>query len=142
MTTTPHPHSTKSVVERYVAAVAAGDESAVRDLFAPDATWHLFGDLPMSGTWSGRDTIINEFLAGALSRYEPGSITLDITGIVVDGARAVVEWTSCARTLHGEPYENHCIGVFTVQDGRIQAVREYVDTLHAQRKLYASENVA
>ena len=52
----------KQVIERYVAALAAGDEDTIRDCFAEDATWRLDGDLPISGTWSGRDTILDEFL--------------------------------------------------------------------------------
>ena len=128
---------TRTVVERYVAAVEAGDGATVRELFAESATWQLFGDMPMSGTWRGRDTIIDEFLAGALGNYEPGSIRLEITAIVADGDRAVVELTSRARTRRGEPYENFCIGAFMVRDGKIQAVREYMDTAYAQRMLFA-----
>ena len=128
--------NTRAVVERYVAAVEAGDGATVRELFAESATWQLFGDMPMSGTWRGRDTIIDDFLAGALGHYEPGSVRLEITAIVADGGRAVVEWTSRARTLRGEPYENFCIGAFTVRDGKIQAVREYMDTAYARGMLF------
>jgi hypothetical protein len=142
MTDTTKHHSTRPVVERYVAAVEAGDGATVRELFAESATWQLFGDMPMSGTWRGRDAILDEFLAGALGNYEPGSIQLEITAIVADGDRAVVEWTSRARTLRGQPYENFCIGVFTVRDGKIQAVREYMDTAYAQRMLYAGDRAA
>jgi hypothetical protein len=136
MTIITHTSDARSVVERYVAAVEAGDGPAIREAFAQNATWRLFGDLPMSGTWSGRDAIIDDFLAGALDQYEPGSIRLEITSIVADRERAVVEWTSRARTRRGEPYENFCVGVFTVRDGKIQAVREYMDTMYAQRKLF------
>jgi uncharacterized protein len=48
-----------------------------------------------------------------------------------------LEWTSRARTAAGEPYENFCIGVFTVRDGRIVAVREYMDTHYAHRVAFA-----
>ena len=140
--TTNTSTDTKAVVERYVAAVAAGDGPAIRGAFAETATWRLFGDMPMSGTWRGRDTIIDEFLAGALGHYEPGSIRLEITAIVADGERAVVEWTSRARTRRGEPYENFCVGVFTVRDGKIQAVREYMDTAYATRMLFGDERAA
>jgi ketosteroid isomerase-like protein len=136
MTDITKHHSTRAVVERDVAAVAVGDGPTVRERFAESATWQLFGDTPMSGTWTGRDTIIAEFLAGALGSYEPGSIRLEITVTVADGGRAVVEWTSRARTLRGEPYENLCIGAFTVRDGKIQAVREYMDTADAQGMLF------
>ena len=122
----------KSILARYVAALEAGDERTVRDLFADDATWTLAaGSLPISGTWQGRDAILGEFLATALSHYEPGTVSLEITGMIAEGDRVVLQWTSRARTRDGRPYENDCIGVFTVRDGRIQAVREYMDTLYA-----------
>ena len=43
-----------------------------------------------------------------------------------------MQWTSRARTRGGRSYENGCIGVFTVADGQIQQVREYMDTLYAR----------
>jgi uncharacterized protein len=49
----------------------------------------------------------------------------------------VVEWTSRARTANGDPYENHCIGIFTIAHGRIKAVREYMDTGYAQARFRA-----
>jgi ketosteroid isomerase-like protein len=127
-----HPNDSKTVLRRYVAAVEAGDEAAIRALFAEDASWTLAaGDLPISGTWAGRESILGEFLAGAMSRYEPGSVRLEITAMIGEGDRVVLQWTSRARTRDGRDYENGCIGVFTVKDGRIQHVREYMDTLYA-----------
>ena len=123
----------KAVVERYAAAVAAGDAQTARELFAPTATWTLAGgDLPIAGTWVGRDTIIDEFLAGAQSYYVPGSITIEVTGMLAEDDQVVMQWTSRARTRRGRSYENGCIGVFTVADGQIQHVREYMDTLYAR----------
>jgi uncharacterized protein len=123
----------KSVVERYVSAVQRGDAAAIRLLFAEHATWTIdAGDLPIAGTWSGREAILGEFLATAMSYYEPGSVDLEITGTIAEGDRVVLQWTSRARTRDGRPYENGCIGVFTVRDGRIEDVREYMDTLHAR----------
>jgi uncharacterized protein len=123
----------KQVMERYVAALEAGDAEAVRAFFAEDATWWLVGDLPMSGTWSGRDAIMDDFFGTAMAQYAPGSISLEVTGMVAEGDRIALEWTSRARTTAGVPYENFCIGVFTLRDGRIAAVREYMDTAYARR---------
>jgi hypothetical protein len=128
----------KTVLTRYVEAVQAGDAGTIRDVFAADATWQLDGELPISGTWRGRDAILNDFLGTAMSYYQPGSVSLEITRIVAEGEHAVMEWTSRARTTRGEPYENHCIGVFTVRDGRIVRVREYMDTLYAHRAAFAA----
>src|SRR5512133_2944681 len=123
----------KQVMERYVAALQAGDGEAVRSFFAEDATWWLVGDLPMSGTWEGRDAIMDDFFGTAMAHYEPGSISLVVTGMMAEGERVALEWTSRARTTAGEPYESFCIGVFTLRDGRIAAVREYMDTAYAHR---------
>ncbi|HTP23998.1 MAG TPA: nuclear transport factor 2 family protein [Solirubrobacteraceae bacterium] len=120
------------VLRRYVDAVGAGDVDAIRELFAPDASWRLdAGDLPVSGTWKGREAIMNDFLAVAMSHYEPGTVELEITAMVAEHDQVVLQWTSRARTRDGRAYENGCIGVFTVRDGKIQDVREYMDTLYA-----------
>jgi len=132
-------HDSKAVLRRYVAAVEAGDAETIRDLFAEDATWTLAaGDLPISGTWAGRDAIMDEFLATALAAYAPGSITLEITGMIAEADHVALEWTSRATTRGGHRYENECIGVFTVHEGRIHAVREYMDTLYAHDTAFAA----
>ena len=47
-----------------------------------------------------------------------------------------IEMTIRATTGSGEPYENHYVMVFEIRDDRIAEVREYVDSLYAQRKLF------
>jgi hypothetical protein len=104
----------------------------VRDCFAEDATWTLHaGRLAMSGTWVGRDRIMDGFFATAMANYEPGSVQIETTATIAEGDRIVRQWTSRARTRDGEPYENGSIGVFTFRDGHIHSVREYMDTLYA-----------
>ena len=126
------PTGTEEVLRNYVKAVEDGDVQTISELFAEDAMWRLdAGDLPISGTWTGRDRIMSDFLAKAMSHYEPGTVELEITGLIASGDQAVLQWTSRAKTRTGRPYENGCIGVFTIRDGRIQAVREYMDTLYA-----------
>jgi uncharacterized protein len=122
----------KAVIRRYFDALQTADEEAIRPFFAEDATWTLrAGELPMSGTWEGRDTIIDGFFATAMGHYEPGSISLEITGMIAERDQVVLQWTSRARTRQGRSYENGCIGVFTIREGKIQDVREYMDTLYA-----------
>jgi uncharacterized protein len=130
----------KTVAKRYVSAAEAGEEHAIRDLFAQDATWTLAGELPISGVWKGRDAIVDEFLATAMSYYEPGSVSLEITGMIAEHDHVVMQWTSRARTRDGRPYENGCIGVFTIRDGQIQEVREYMDTLYAREVAFSDDD--
>jgi ketosteroid isomerase-like protein len=125
--------TSKTLIENYVDALQAGDVPTVRSFFADDATWHLHGELPLSGTYRGRDTIIDGFLLKALDHYEPGSISIEVTNLVASDDQVALEWTSRARNREGEPYENQCIGVFAVRDGKIASVREYMDTEYARR---------
>jgi uncharacterized protein len=127
----------RTVIERYVAAVAARDMDTVRECFAEDATWWLGGELPLSGTWRGRDAILGDFLGSIPRLYQPETISLEITSLIAEGASVALEWTSRALTTAGEEYENQCAGVFTVRDGKIVAVREYMDTQYAAAKFSA-----
>ena len=124
----------KGVMRRYAGALQAADAAAVRSFFAADATWTLLaGDLPMSGTWRGRDQIMDGFFATAMANYQPGSVELETTAMIAERDQVVLQWTSRARTRDGRPYENGCIAIFTIRDGKIQGVREYMDTLYAAR---------
>ena len=127
----------RTVLERYVAAVAERDMETVRDLFAEDATWWLGGELPLSGTWRGREAILGDFLGSIPRLYQPDTISIEITSLIAEGDFVAMEWTSRALTTAGEAYENQCAGVFTVRDGKIAAVREYMDTQYAAAKFAA-----
>jgi uncharacterized protein len=124
----------QAVVERYIAAISAGDLEALASSFAPEAVWRLDGQLPISGTWEGRDAILNGFFATARS-FLAGATQVEVTRTLQDGDQVVLEWTSRNTTVAGAPYENNCIGIFTVRDGLIRAVREYMDTGYAERAL-------
>jgi ketosteroid isomerase-like protein len=46
----------------------------------------------------------------------------------VSAKRRSNEWTSRATARGGAAYHNRNVGIFTVRDGKIAAVREYTDT--------------
>jgi uncharacterized protein (TIGR02246 family) len=125
----------RTVIETYVAALRNGDTDTVKRLFAEDATWWLGGELPLSGTWEGRDAILDDFLGQVPRLYRPETIEISVTSLIADKDQVAMEWTSRATTTQGEPYENRCAGVFTVRDGRIAHVREYMDTQYAAARL-------
>jgi ketosteroid isomerase-like protein len=129
--------ATRRVVTDYVDALQRGDLGALRASFAAEATWTLRGDVPVAGTWTGADEILDGFLAklvATLRAEAPVSQTLH--RIIADGEYAVAEWTSHATAGNGVPYENDYAVVFHVRDGLIQSVREYCDTSYMKRVLF------
>ncbi|MFD0278140.1 nuclear transport factor 2 family protein [Kitasatospora sp. NPDC127111] len=128
----------RTVVERYVTAVAEGDLATAVASFAEDATWEYPGDLPLSRVWRGRKAIAEDFLGSVGSLFAPDAVLeVTLTGLLADGPQVVAEWTARGTAANGSAYRNRCLGVFTVENGLITSVREYLDTQHAARTLFA-----
>jgi uncharacterized protein len=127
----------KQVLQRYLDALVAGDLDTIRDSFAEDATWIIKADLPVAGPWRGRDQIVDQFLVAVMGeRFVPGSHVFDFPTMIGDGDTVALEWHVSARNAIGEPYENDYCGIFVITDGKITAVREYLDSRYAARVLF------
>ncbi|MEV5277401.1 nuclear transport factor 2 family protein [Streptomyces sp. NPDC051994] len=129
--------ASRAVVLAYMETLVTGDFDALREFFAPDATWTLAGDLPLSRTWTGPGEILDEFIPAMLSRLVPESLELEFGGVIADGERVFAEWNSRGLAKSGLRYDQHCLAVFTIRDGRIAEVREFfADTLHAKNVVF------
>lgn len=131
--------TSKDVVQGYLGALVAGDLEGIRASFAPDATWTIYGDLPIAGPWHGRDAIVDEFLTAVGSTlFEPGSgPSFEFPTLIGEGDTVALEWRVDARAAAtGEEYRNNYCGIFVVRDGQITAIREYLDSGYAARVLF------
>lgn len=138
MTHTPTTRDTTTTMRAYLEALLSGDVDRIRTYFAPDASWWIHGDLPLSGTYDGADAIM-AFLSAAMGQlFVPGTQRFHFGDLLVDGLTAVLEWNVTGTgTATGLRYDNDYCGVFTVRDGRISRVREYFDSAHVRDVLYA-----
>ncbi|GAA2707800.1 MULTISPECIES: nuclear transport factor 2 family protein [Streptomyces] len=126
----------KDVVRTYFDALAAGDQDAIWNAWAADGSCWYAGDLPISGTWEGREQVINGFLATAFAHLDPErEVGLRVTNLFGEGDQVFVEWDSWATGRTGRPYQQKNSGVFTIRDGKIVSMREYADTQHWERAL-------
>jgi ketosteroid isomerase-like protein len=132
-----NPTEPKQVLQRYLDALVAGDIDTIRDSFATDATWTVKGDLPVAGPWHGRDQIVDDFLTAVMGeRFVAGSHKFTFPTMIADGNTIALEWHVSARTAADEPYENDYCGIFVIADGKITAVREYLDSRYAAKTLF------
>jgi hypothetical protein len=132
------PVLTRNLILDYVDALQRGDGDEVAACFAPDATWDVPGDLPISGRHAGRDAILGGLVGAVMARLDPASLRFDVTSLTTEADRGVLEYTIRARTRHGRAYENAYLAIFEVRGGLIAAVREYLDTQRAARVLFAT----
>ena len=132
---TPTP---KDVVVRYVTAVADGDVDTITASFADDATWTYPGDVPLTGTWTGRDTIINDFLGGAAgSLFDPAEPPrIELTNVIAEGDQVSPSGPRAAWRRPASAMTTSASVSSPVLDGKIASVREYTDTQHVERVLF------
>ena len=118
---------TRATVERWLELAGSGDINGAMALFAEDAVWSNIGSTRFSGDFVGVQGILEGLIGPLFAELEAG-IASDLEAVIADGDRAVVLSRGKARTLTGKDYNNTYAQVFTVRDGRIVSVREYMDT--------------
>jgi uncharacterized protein len=127
----------KKVVLGFVEALSSGNLDAVKAALADDATWWIPGSLPVSGTHRGKKAIFEDFLGKAVTLFEPRSLSIQVRNAIAEGDCVAVEWVARGKSAKGKNYENYYHLMFEVKNGKIQAIREYVDTLYAKEVLFS-----
>ena len=127
----------KKVVLDYLEDIKAGRHEAAYAAFAEDATWETPPSMPWPAKFFGRRDIFDGYFAVDKGLFTTGmdSYDLETTLVVSAGEHVVTEMTHRSTGLNGNKYEtNHCL-VFDVLEGRIQAVREYIDSLYLKESM-------
>jgi ketosteroid isomerase-like protein len=127
----------KNVVLGFVEALSTGNVEAAKAAIAEDATWWIPGSLPVSGTHRGKKAIFEDFLGQAQALFQPNSLSIQVRSAIGEGDNVAVEWIARGKSAKGKNYENYYHLMFEVRNGKIQAIREYVDTLYAKEVLFS-----
>jgi ketosteroid isomerase-like protein len=112
--------------------LSSGNAEAVLGALADTATWWVQGNFALSGTKSKKE--FAELIGGLGSKID-GGLRVTPKGITAEGERVAVEAESYAKMKNGKTYQNTYHFLFTVRDGKIQSVKEYLDTIHANEVL-------
>jgi hypothetical protein len=127
----------KKVVLGFIEALSSGNMEAAKAALADDATWWIPGSLPVSGTHRGQKAIFEDFFGQAQALFEPNSVSIQVRNAIGEGDCVAVEWIARGKSAKGRNYENYYHVMFEVRDGKIQVIREYVDTLYAKEVLFS-----
>src|SRR6185503_5015118 len=109
----------------------AGDVPSVLDLLTADATWRIPGKpelTPAAGIYD--KARLARLFQRMLSRLA-GGLQMTVKGMVAEGDKVAVEVASRGQLTNGRLYEQEYHFLLEFRDGRICAVREYLDTQHA-----------
>src|SRR4051794_254518 len=117
----------KQVVQTFLDAGARGDIPTCFAQLTEDIAWTNIGHTKYSGTFTGKADLTSRLL-GPLFGQLAGGIRSTIHNVVAEGELVVVQSTGEATTTSGRAYNNTYCQVFTIRDGKIGAVTEYMDT--------------
>ena len=68
----------------------------------------------------------------------PNGLAITIKGLTAEGDRVAVEAESYGELVNGKVYNNEYHFMIEMSGGKISAVREYLDTIHAKEILVAA----
>ena len=126
---------TRALIDDFFATLGRGDRDHLLELLAADVEWQMPASIP-DGLIRGRDRVSAELGSETVRRlFRKGTFRLTIHRIFVDGDTAIVQQGTNAVTKAGENYEMEYCWIYTCSDGRVQHIREYLDTRLAARTL-------
>lgn len=117
----------KQVVLDFYEAGARGDMDTCLSLLADDVTWTNIGTTKFSGTYAGKQALLEELLGPLFGALKAG-IASRIDRLTAEGDIVVAQTSGTAETLNGTPYNNTYCQVMRIEGGKIREVMEYMDT--------------
>jgi ketosteroid isomerase-like protein len=121
----------KAIAYEFFARFTASDIEGALATMTDDATWWIPGKparSPAAGVYQ-KDRIAKLFHA-MVKQLEHG-LTMTPTSAIAEGNRVAIEHVSSGDLKNGREYRQEYHMVMEFRDGKIAAVREYLDTQHA-----------
>jgi ketosteroid isomerase-like protein len=120
----------KALVTEFFAHFKRKDVQKALDMMSDDATWWIGGKpelFPMCGLKSKAEmgAILNELVPGT----EDG-LAITPSGMIAEGNKVACEAESYGVLGNGRVYNNEYHFLVELRDGKITAVKEYLDTMH------------
>jgi uncharacterized protein len=128
------PNDPKSVIRAFYDAFDGTPlETAVAPFLTDDVVWHVAGDNPLAGTFTGVDAVL-----AAMRAYERASdrtLQLDTKTLLADEHHVVAVHEARAR-VDGYEYRAHEVDVFHVRGERIEAFWSFSEDQGATDRLW------
>ena len=127
MTTDDNKRSAVELFARFTASDIPGVLALMRD----DVTWRVPGKpelSPVAGIYNKER--LKRLFGRMLAQLE-GGLQMTVLGLLAEGNDVAVEVESQGDLRNGRKYRQQYHFLITFRDGKIAAVREYLDTHHA-----------
>jgi ketosteroid isomerase-like protein len=123
--------SNRATAQRFFELFSASDLDGVMALMTDDATWRIPGKkelTPTAGLYTKER--IGRLFRRMLDNLTTG-LQMTVISSIAEGNRVALEVTSSGDLKNGRLYRQEYHFLMEFRDGKISAVREYLDTQHA-----------
>ena len=121
----------KQLASEFFARLTANDLAGALALVADDATWWIPGKpgaMPVAGVHT--KPRITRVIQTMVEQLKTG-LRMTVKSAIAEGDRVALEVESLGELRNGRVYNQEYHVLMTIRDGKISAVREYLDTQHA-----------
>jgi ketosteroid isomerase-like protein len=126
-------NANEQLVLDFFEVLSSGDLEALRAFYHDASVWEpKVKDIAGAGRHVGMD-IIDKFLAPVRGMFEPGDPKVHVHTMFSAGDMVCVESNSTGRTMDGKVYDNDYCWVFKVSNGKVDEMREYMDSLYTAK---------
>jgi ketosteroid isomerase-like protein len=121
----------EQLVREFFKTLSTGDLEALRKLLHPDGSWEVMGTtIPGAGLTSGRDAVIDDFLAPVRGMFEPGDPKVVVKRMISNGDEVAAETEASGTLANGNHYHNRYAWIIDIKDDQVCHLREYMDTAY------------
>jgi ketosteroid isomerase-like protein len=117
----------KQLMQNIFTELSKGNGAPFVESLADDICWTIIGSTKFSGTYRGKQAVLNELLKPLLSLFAD-QYTNTAHRFIAEDDYVVVECRGRVTTKSGAPYNNTYCWVCLVADGKLQELTEYLDT--------------
>ena len=131
----------RTVVENWYAALAAGDMEGVIGALHEDVVVNVLGCTPVSGRHVGRDAFVANAVGPIFAKLDPETVRFAKTFRIfaADGGHVAALMEGGGATHNGKRYDNTYCHLFAIEDGQITEMYEFLDTVLVEHAIFDNE---
>jgi ketosteroid isomerase-like protein len=117
----------KQLIQNIFSELSKGNGKSFVESLADDICWTIIGSTKWSGTYRGKQAVLNELLKPLFAQFAD-QYTNTAHRFIAEDDYVVVECRGRVTTKSGAPYNNTYCWICRVADGKLQELTEYLDT--------------
>lgn len=122
----------KILVAEFIEAMRVSDVEKLAGMITDDFSWWIAGKVEYLQTAGEHDKdFFMGFFGGGADLF-PNGAEFVVTGMIAEGDKVAAEANMTAVTAMGTTYDNSYHFLFTIENGKIARMKEYMDTHHAK----------